>query len=43
MLFVAFVLFALQILAEVIKHGFTLIKREDLGGIAESDAPQRIE
>ena len=43
MLFVAFVLFALQIFAEVIKHGFTLIKREDLAGIEEAEAPLRIE
>ena len=43
MLFVAFVLFALQILAEVIKHGFTLIDREDLGGVMNIDAPLRVE
>lgn len=43
MLFVAFILFSLQIFAEVIKHGFTLIKREDLAGIEESEAPIRIE
>jgi TRAP-type mannitol/chloroaromatic compound transport system permease small subunit len=43
MLFVAFVLFALQILAEVIKHGFTLIDREDLGGVMNLDAPFRVE
>ena len=43
MLFVAFIFFSLQILAEVIKHGFTLIKREDMAGIEDSEAPQRIE
>ena len=43
MLFVAFILFALQIFAEVIKHGFTLIDREDLAGTDEPDAPLRIE
>ena len=43
MLFVAFMLFALQIFAEVIKHGFTLMKREDLAGIEDTEAPLRIE
>jgi TRAP-type mannitol/chloroaromatic compound transport system permease small subunit len=43
MIFVAFVLFFLQIFAETIKHGFTLIHREDLGQIPEHDAPLRVE
>lgn len=42
-IFVAFVLFALQVIADVIKHGFTLIGREDLGGFPEHDAPLRVE
>ncbi len=43
MIFVAFVLFFLQIFADTIKHGFTLIHREDLGQIPEYDAPMRVE
>ncbi|MGI9610100.1 MAG: TRAP transporter small permease subunit [Acidimicrobiia bacterium] len=43
MLFVAFCLFLLQILADTIKHGFTLIDREDLGQVPEQDAPIRVE
>ncbi|MFW2383448.1 MAG: TRAP transporter small permease subunit [Acidimicrobiales bacterium] len=43
MIFVAFVLFFLQIFADTIKHGFTLIHREDLGQIPEHDAPLRVE
>jgi len=43
MLLVAFMLFTLQIVAEVIKHGFTLIDREDLGGTMTADAPLRVE
>ena len=43
MLLVGFVLFGLQVLAEVIKTGFVLIDREDYGDIAERDVPQRIE
>ena len=42
-LFVAFLLFFLQIFADTIKHGFTLIHREDLGQIPEHDAPLRVE
>ncbi|NNE95482.1 MAG: TRAP transporter small permease subunit [Acidimicrobiales bacterium] len=43
MIFVAFVLFFLQVLADAIKHGFTLIHREDLGQVPEHDAPMRVE
>ncbi len=43
MIFVAFLLFFLQIFADTIKHGFTLIHREDLGQIPEHDAPMRVE
>lgn len=43
MILVAFVLFGLQIIAELIKTGFVIIGREDLGELAESDAPPRIE
>ena len=43
MIFVAVCLFFLQIVAEVIKHGFTLIDREDLGQVPEQDAPIRVE
>lgn len=43
MILVAFVLFGLQILAELIKTGFVMINRNDLGDIAESDAPLRVE
>ncbi len=43
MIFVAFCLFLLQIVADTIKHGFTLINREDLGQIPEQDVPMRVE
>jgi len=43
MMLVGFVLFGLQVLAEVIKTGFVLIGRDDYGDIAEADAPLRIE
>lgn len=43
MIFVAFLLFFLQVFAETIKHGFTLIHREDLGQVPEYDAPLRVE
>ncbi|MCY4068464.1 MAG: TRAP transporter small permease subunit [Acidimicrobiaceae bacterium] len=43
MMLVGFVLFGLQVLAEVIKTGFVLIGRDDYGDIVESDAPLRIE
>ena len=38
-----FVLFGLQIIAELIKTGFVMIGREDLGDVAETDAPLRVE
>ena len=43
MIFVAVCLFFLQIVADAIKHGFTLISREDLGQVPEQDAPIRVE
>ena len=43
MIFVSFVLFGLQIIAELIKTGFVMIHREDLGAFSTSDAPQRVE
>ena len=43
MLLVGFLLFGLQILAEVIKTGFVLIGREDYGAVVQRDVPQRIE
>ena len=43
MLFVAFVLWGMQILAEVIKAGFVMIGRDDLGDMTEADAPLRVE
>lgn len=44
MIFVGFCLFLLQIVAETIKHGFTMVNREDLGGFPEmADAPLRVE
>lgn len=43
MLLVGFVLFGLQVLAEVIKTGFVLIGRDDYGDISGRDVPQRIE
>lgn len=42
-LFAAFVLFGLQIFAEVIKTGYVMMGRNDIGGADESDAPIRIE
>lgn len=42
-IFAGFVLFALQILAEVIKVGFVLMGRKDMAEIAERDEFQRIE
>lgn len=42
-IFIGFVLFALQILAEVIKVGFVLMGRKDMAEIAERDEFQRIE
>ncbi len=43
MILVAFILFGLQIIAELIKTGFVIIGRDDLGDVAEADAPMRIE
>lgn len=42
-IFVGFVLFALQILAEIIKVGFVLMGRDDLAEVTEGDEFQRIE
>ena len=43
MILVAFVLFGLQIVAELIKTGFVMMGDADHGELKESDAPQRIE
>jgi TRAP-type mannitol/chloroaromatic compound transport system permease small subunit len=43
MLLVAFVLFGLQIIAEIIKTGFVMIGDAERGDIRVADAPQRIE
>ena len=43
MIFVAVCLFFLQIVADTIKDGFTLINREDLGQVPEQDVPIRVE
>lgn len=43
MMLVAFVLFGLQIVAEIIKTGFIMVRRDDLGEAKTADAPQRIE
>lgn len=43
MLLVGFLLFGLQVLAEVIKTGFVLLGREDYGDIVERDVPLRVE
>lgn len=40
---VGFVLWAMQILAEIIKTGFVIIGRSDLGALESSDAPLRVE
>ncbi len=42
-LVLAFVLWGLQTLAEVIKTGFVLAGRDDLGDVKEIDAPLRVE
>ena len=42
-LLIGFLLFGLQVLAEIIKTGFTIMGREDLADIHEQDAPMRIE
>ncbi len=43
MIFVGFVLFLLQIISEMIKGGFVLIRREDLAELKVTDAPTRVE
>lgn len=43
MILVAFILFTLQIVAQLIKDGFVMMGRTDLGQMVESDAPIRIE
>jgi len=43
MIFVGFVLFLLQIISEMIKAGFVLIRREDLAELKITDAPMRVE
>ncbi|MEM7342141.1 MAG: TRAP transporter small permease subunit [Actinomycetota bacterium] len=43
MLFVAFVLFGLQVVAELIKTGFVMVNRAEYGNIVRRDAPMRIE
>lgn len=40
---VGFVLWAAQVVAEIIKAGFVIMGREDLGEIVESDVPLRVE
>lgn len=42
-LVLAFVLWGLQTIAEVIKTGFVLAGRDDLGDVSEVDAPLRVE
>ncbi|MFV1990573.1 MAG: TRAP transporter small permease subunit, partial [Acidimicrobiales bacterium] len=42
-IFVGFALWGIQVLAEVIKTGFIILGREDLGQIAEAEAPLRVE
>ena len=42
-LFVAFILWAAQVFAEMIKTGFVIAGREDLGDVATVDAPLRVE
>lgn len=41
--FVAFILWAAQVFAEIIKTGFVIAGRDDLGDIAASDVPLRVE
>ncbi len=43
MLLVAFVLFGIQVVAELIKTGFVMVNRAEYGDIVRHDAPQRIE
>ncbi|MCP4226710.1 MAG: TRAP transporter small permease subunit [Actinomycetia bacterium] len=40
---VGFILWAMQIVAEIIKTGFVIIGRDDLGEVKESDVPLRVE
>ena len=40
---VGFVMWALQVLAEVLKNGFVIMGRQDLGEMASSDTPLRVE
>ncbi len=42
-LVLAFVLWGLQTIAEIIKTGFVLAGRDDLGDVSEADAPLRVE
>ncbi len=42
-LVIGFTLWGLQVLAEMIKTGFVLAGRDDLGAIKETDAPLRVE
>lgn len=42
-IFIGFILWGLQILAEIIKTGFVIMGRDDLGEIDESDVPLRVE
>ncbi len=42
-LVIGFTLWGLQVLAEVIKTGFVLAGRDDLGAVKEADAPLRVE
>lgn len=42
-LLVGFVLWTIQIVAEVIKSGFVIMGREDIGEIQETDVPLRVE
>ena len=43
MIFVGFIMFMLQIISEMIKGGFVLIRREDLAELKIVDAPTRVE
>lgn len=41
--FVAFILWGAQMIAEIIKTGFVLLGEDELGGIDNGDAPMRVE
>ena len=43
MIFVAFILFLAQVVSEMIKGGFVLIRREDLADLKVTDDPARVE